>query len=189
MTNDEFIDYLSGNISAPKHLCLYKSIIMSQYIFVRAQIFSIPLSNTSVSFDFYKNVFSVQFFFHKFIYFIYLFLAVLGLCCCARAFLQLRRVGATLRCGARAPYCSGFSCYRAWSLGTRALVVAALRLSSCSAWGLVALQHVGSSRTRDQTCVPCIGRRILNHCGTREALQYSFMYFIIPQSINVTIYI
>ena len=27
-----------------------------------------------------------SFFFHKFIYFIYLFLAVLGLCCCARAF-------------------------------------------------------------------------------------------------------
>ena len=26
------------------------------------------------------------FFFHKFFYFIYLFLAVLGLCCCARAF-------------------------------------------------------------------------------------------------------
>ena len=34
--------------------------------------------------------------------------------------------------------------------------------------GLVALQHVGSSRTRDQTRVPCIGRRILNHCATRE---------------------
>ena len=41
--------------------------------------------------------------------FIY-FLAVLRLCCCARAFLQLWRAGATLRCGARA-------------LGTRALVV------------------------------------------------------------------
>ena len=26
------------------------------------------------------------FFFHKFIYFIYLFLAALGLCCCVRAF-------------------------------------------------------------------------------------------------------
>ena len=33
---------------------------------------------------------------------------------------------------------------------------------------LVALQHVGSSRTRDWTCVPCIGRWILNHCTTRE---------------------
>ena len=35
--------------------------------------------------------------------------------------------------------------------------------------GLVALRHVGSSRTRARTCVPCIGRRILNHCATREA--------------------
>ena len=25
-----------------------------------------------------------------------------------------------------------------------------------------------SSRTRARTCVPCIGRRILNHCTTRE---------------------
>ena len=34
--------------------------------------------------------------------------------------------------------------------------------------GLVALQHVGSSRTRARTHVPCIGRRVLNHCATRE---------------------
>ena len=34
--------------------------------------------------------------------------------------------------------------------------------------GLVALRQVGSSRTRDQTRVPCIGRWILNHCATRE---------------------
>ena len=35
--------------------------------------------------------------------------------------------------------------------------------------GLVALPHVGFSRTRDRTHVPCIGSRILNHCATREA--------------------
>ena len=29
---------------------------------------------------------------------------------------------------------------------------------------------MGSSRTRARTCVPCIGRRILNCCDTREAL-------------------
>ena len=34
--------------------------------------------------------------------------------------------------------------------------------------GLVAPQHVGSSRTWAQTHVPCIGRQILNHCATRE---------------------
>ena len=36
--------------------------------------------------------------------------------------------------------------------------------------GLVAPWHVGSSQTRARTRVPCIGRRILNHCATREAL-------------------
>ena len=35
--------------------------------------------------------------------------------------------------------------------------------------GLVAPRHVGSSRTRARTRVPCVGRRILNHCATREA--------------------
>ena len=34
--------------------------------------------------------------------------------------------------------------------------------------GLVAPRHMGSSWTRDQTYVPCIGRQILNHCTTRE---------------------
>ena len=36
--------------------------------------------------------------------------------------------------------------------------------------GLVAPWHVGSSQTRARTRVPCIGRQILNHCTTREAL-------------------
>ena len=31
--------------------------------------------------------------------------------------------------------------------------------------------YVGSSQTRAQTHVPCISRRILNHCATREAHQ------------------
>ena len=30
--------------------------------------------------------------------------------------------------------------------------------------------HVGSSRTRARTRVPCTGRQIPNHCATREAL-------------------
>ena len=36
---------------------------------------------------------------------------------------------------------------------------------------LFAPQHVGSSRTRDRTRVPCTGRQILNHCATREVPQ------------------
>ena len=30
---------------------------------------------------------------------------------------------------------------------------------------------MGSSQTRARTRVPCIGRQILNHCATREALE------------------
>ena len=45
--------------------------------------------------------------------------------------------------------------------------------------GLVALQHVGSSQTRAQAHVPCIGMQILNHCATREALTIEFLEFFI----------
>ena len=34
--------------------------------------------------------------------------------------------------------------------------------------GLVALWHVESSQTRDQTCVPCIGMWVLIHCTNRK---------------------
>ena len=78
------------------------------------------------SFFFLINLFILLF------YFIYLlFLAALGLCCCVRAFLWLRRVGATLRCGARASHSGGFSCCRARALGAQASVVVAHGLSSC----------------------------------------------------------
>ena len=43
--------------------------------------------------------------------------------------------------------------------------------------GLVAPRHVGSSRTRDRTRVPCIGRRILIHCATREAPVIQFLTY------------
>ena len=36
---------------------------------------------------------------------------------------------------------------------------------------------MGPSGTTDQTHVPCIGRRILNHCATREALQVYFLLY------------
>ena len=41
--------------------------------------------------------------------------------------------------------------------------------------GLVAPQHVGSSRTRARTRVLCIGRQIPNHCATREARELFFL--------------
>ena len=50
--------------------------------------------------------------------------------------------------------------------------------SSCSTWaqqlrhvGFGAPQHVGFSWSGDRTCVPCIGRWILNHLTIREALK------------------
>ena len=75
-------------------------------------------------------------------------------------FLQLRGAGATLCCGVWASHCGGFSFCRAQALGARAQQLWCM--------GLVAPRHVGSSRARAQTLIPCIGRQILNHCATRE---------------------
>ena len=55
-----------------------------------------------------------------------------------------------------------FLCFRAQLRGVKA-----------QGWwptGLVAPGHVKSSRTKDRTCIPCIGRWILNHRPTQEAL-------------------
>ena len=81
-------------------------------------------------------------------------------------FLYLLRAGATLHCGTPVSHRRGFSCCRAEALGARASVVVARGLSCSAACGIF---HVGSSRARARTRVPCIGRRILNHCATREA--------------------
>ena len=53
--------------------------------------------------------------------------------------------------------------------------------------GLVAPRHVGSSQTRARTRVPCIGRQILNHCATREALCLSF--FICKMVLTIPTYL
>ena len=67
------------------------------------------------------------------------------------------------------------------SIGSRRTGSAAVALQL---WGadsavvhidLVASQHVGSSRSRDRTRVPCIGRWILNRWTTWEALTFSFL--------------
>ena len=48
----------------------------------------------------------------------------------------MQRAKATLRCGAQASHCTGFSCFRAWALGARASVVVARGLSSCGSQAL-----------------------------------------------------
>ena len=71
-------------------------------------------------------------FFCLFYSFIYLFIfGCIGSSLLREGFLSLWRAGATLRCGARASHCGGFSSCRARALGTWALVVAACGLSSC----------------------------------------------------------
>ena len=57
-----------------------------------------------------------------------------------------------LCCSVQASHCPGFSSV-AWALE---------RTGSAALW------HTGSSQTRDQTSVPCTGRRIRNHWTTRE---------------------
>ena len=62
-----------------------------------------------------------------------LFLAVLGLRCCAWAFSSCGEWGLLFSCGARASHCGGFSCCGARALGVQASVVVACELSSCGA--------------------------------------------------------
>ena len=102
------------------------------------------------------------FFLIKFFLLIYLFLAALGLHCCARAFSSSGLLIAVASLVAE----HGLQARRLSSCGLRALEC---RLSSWWCMGLVAPWHVGSSWTRARTCVPCIGRRILNHSTTKEA--------------------
>ena len=45
--------------------------------------------------------------------------------------------------------------------------------------GPVAPRQVGSSQTRARTRVPCIGRQILKHCATRQALRYCILKAIL----------
>ena len=67
----------------------------------------------------------------------------------------------------------GMRAQQLWLTGSRAQAQQLWRT------GLVAPQHVGSSRTRHPTRVPCIGRRTLNYCATREARRlYAFDSFL-----------
>ena len=97
---------------------------------------------------------------------------------------------------ALAPRCSWFSCCGAWAsvvaahqLSTHGSRALKHRLSSCSAWALVAPQHVRFSQTRDWTRVPCMGRWILIHYHQGSPTQYHFLVIVriqispvIPQS-------
>ena len=74
-------------------------------------------------------------FFKKLINYLFIFGCV-GSSLLHVGFLQSWRAGATLRCGARASHCRGFSRCGARALGARASVVVARGLSSCGSWAL-----------------------------------------------------
>ena len=61
--------------------------------------------------------------------------------------------------------------------GLRWLGLEGSRAQPRKSWlmGLVALWLVGSSLTRERTCVPCIARWILNHWATPEAQLHYFI--------------
>ena len=99
--------------------------------------------------------------------------------------LSLQQVGTTaLCCGVWASHCGVLSHCRARALG----VWAELWIT-----GPAALPHVGSSQTRDPTCVLCIDRRILIHCATRESplirsledLQFQFLF--LPKEVWLSV--
>ena len=72
-------------------------------------------------------------------------------------------------CCAQASHCGGFCRCTAQALENR--------LGSCgSHMGFVALQHLGSSGIRDRIWVSCLGRWIVYHWATREAL-INFLIF------------
>ena len=57
-----------------------------------------------------------------------------------------------------------------WHVGSVAAVQGSRGQAQLWRISLVVRQHMESSQTRDQTRVPCTGRRILNHWTTREIL-------------------
>ena len=102
---------------------------------------------------------------------------MLGLRFCARAFSS---------CGERGPLFIAVL----GPLTVAASPVAEHRLQTAQAqwlWrtGPVAPRHVGSSQTRARTCVPCIGRRILNHYATREAPRVSYSWCPLAAAVCV----
>ena len=107
-----------------------------------------------------STLFSSPRIYAKFFNFMFLVLAVLGLCCCVRAFSS----------------CSRWGLLSTVVLGLPLPGVSHCRPQDSAAWaqqfwhmGFVAPRHMGSSWTRDRTGVPCIARQILYLWTTREA--------------------
>ena len=81
---------------------------------------------------------------------------MLGLDCCAQAFYSCGEWGLLSSCPVQTSPCSGFSCWGAQAVGTRASVAVARRFS-CPVACVIFLDQ-GSNLH----CIPFIGRQILN---------------------------
>ena len=97
------------------------------------------------------------------------YFAVLGLCCCARAFSSCGERG-PLFCGARASHCAGFS-RGAWALAYPGFNSCSMwaqhwwsKLSCPVAWGIFPDQGLN--------LCPCPGRQTVNRWTTREVQSF-----------------
>ena len=112
------------------------------------------------------------FFFNLFIYFIQFWLCQVFIAACGLSLVVASGGYSSLWCAglllwllllqSMGSRCTGFSSCGTWA---QQLWLTDSRAQAQQLWHmrLVAPQHVGSSRTRARTCVPCIGRQILNH--------------------------
>ena len=94
-------------------------------------------------------------------------MASLGLNFCVQVFKNCGEWGVLFSCNAQASCCGAFSCYRAQALG----------VGFHWLWGtsLVALWPVGSSQTRDWTCVPSLTGRSLTTGLPRKSFYCVFL--------------
>ena len=97
--------------------------------------------------------------FQNFIY-LRIFLTELGLHCCTQDFSRLVNRGCSL--------VAGHELLTAVASPVAEHRFQVLRLQWLWLLALVALRHVKPSKTRHRNCVPCVGRRILNHWTTRN---------------------
>ena len=153
-----------GDFNTKKWLPLKAYFLLYSHIFKVGKYFLGQLFLSKLYFRYVAILCTFFFYINLFILF---YLAVLGLHCCARAFSSAASGGYS------SLWCAGFSLrwlLLLWSTGSRCAGFSSCGTHAQQLWcmGLGAPWQVGSSRIRDRTCVPCIGRRILNHCDTRE---------------------
>ena len=126
------------------------------------------------------NLFIYLFIIYFWLHWVFVAVRGLSLVAVSGGYSSLQCMGFSLRC---------FPCCGAWGLGTWASVVVARRLSSCGqqavarrlsgcgAWAQLLQGMWGLPWARARTHIPCIGRRILNHCATREVPGTLLLFF------------